>query len=71
MFVTTLNLLPLGQLDGGHVLYALVGERQAGLSTVAWFGLVALGFLVGRDAGPLAAWFWWTWAAMSCARSAW
>ncbi len=64
LFVTTLNLLPLGQLDGGHVLYALVGERQTGLSTIAWFGLVALGFLVGRDAGPLAAWFWWTWAAI-------
>jgi Zn-dependent protease len=64
IFVTTLNLLPLGQLDGGHVLYALLGRRQGVVSAVAFVGLFVLGYVVGREVSPWIAWFWWTWAGL-------
>ena len=44
LFVTSLNLIPLGQLDGGHVAYALWGERQRSMAVAIIPVLVVLGF---------------------------
>ncbi len=38
LFVTALNLLPIGQLDGGHVVYALFGRRHSWIAMVALVG---------------------------------
>ncbi len=43
LFATALNLLPVGQLDGGHILYALLGERHRVVSRGAFLALVPLG----------------------------
>ncbi len=43
LLATALNLLPLGQLDGGHILYALAGRRHRRLVVGLWIGLLALG----------------------------
>lgn len=51
LFVTAVNLLPVGQLDGGHVIYCLIGEKTR------WLGLVLVGAML------LAGIFLWTgWA---------
>lgn len=46
LFVTSLNLLPIGQLDGGHISYALLGDRQRFLAGAAVFVLIFLGLFV-------------------------
>ncbi len=54
MFVTMINLLPVGQLDGGHVAYAWLGRRLDGLtpwvhrSLLAFFFVSLFGF-IARD----------------------
>lgn len=42
-FVTSLNLIPVGQLDGGHILYALLGEKHEIFSKL----LVGIMFVMG------------------------
>jgi len=45
LLVTAMNLLPVGQLDGGHVVYALFGERYLWVSRAALVGILSLGLL--------------------------
>ena len=43
VLVTMLNLLPIGQLDGGHIMYALLGKNQRRVALAATFALIPLG----------------------------
>ncbi len=43
-FVTSLNLIPAGQLDGGHIAYAILGEKHGWLSRIVIGLLVLLGY---------------------------
>src|SRR5580704_16368228 len=43
LLATALNLLPIGQLDGGHILYAFLGERTRLLSRIFVALLVPMG----------------------------
>ena len=46
LFVTSLNLIPVGQLDGGHIAYALLGEKHFLLSNILVATMVFLGLLL-------------------------
>lgn len=55
ILVTSLNLLPLAQLDGGHVAFAMFGRAQTWVARGFWLALIPLGY-----------WWpgWWLWAVL-------
>src|SRR5262249_6499435 len=44
MFVTMLNLLPIGQLDGGHILYSAAPRSHRYVARVFWVAVILLGY---------------------------
>ena len=44
MFVTALNLIPIGQLDGGHIIFALFPDRHSLLGRIFFVALFPLGY---------------------------
>ncbi|MGA2713634.1 MAG: site-2 protease family protein [Bryobacteraceae bacterium] len=55
MFATALNLLPVGQLDGGHIVYALLGRSHKWITRTFLLALLPMGIV----------WYgWWGWAVL-------
>ncbi|ELZ89280.1 site-2 protease family protein [Haloferax sulfurifontis] len=64
MFFTVLNLLPVGQLDGGHMVRAMLGERQESLAAavpLVLFGIAGyLHYVRGLGLNQsVGLWFFW------------
>ena len=55
LWVTAMNLLPVGQLDGGHVAYSVVGSAFRYVAWVTMFAMLAMGITVWEG--------WLIWAA--------
>ncbi len=55
MFATAINLLPAGQLDGGHIIYALFGRAHKWITWAFLAALLPMGMLWNG---------WWVWAVL-------
>lgn len=53
MLATALNLIPIGQFDGGHIAYAVLGRRAA------WITLASVGVAIGLSVYS-SSWIVWT-----------
>ena len=55
MLITALNLMPVGQLDGGHIIYAIAPGKHSAIGKFFFAGLFPLGYFWPG---------WFFWAAM-------
>ena len=63
-FVTALNLLPVGQLDGGRITYALSSRRHRAFGLATWAIVFLLAVLNWRIGAGYSAQVWFTWALL-------
>ncbi|MGH9400619.1 MAG: site-2 protease family protein [Terriglobia bacterium] len=56
LFVTALNLIPIGQLDGGHIFYAVFGRAHRYVSIGFFAALIPMGYFFWPG--------WWVWAVL-------
>jgi len=62
MFVTFLNLLPVGQFDGGHIVRAILGPRQETVAAgvpAALFGLAGYLYVAQEATNAVVLWAFW------------
>lgn len=63
MLVTAINLLPVGQLDGGHISYAMFGRKHRYLAHIIFGFLLTFGILGALPffgiSPPLTGWLGW------------
>jgi len=70
MFITFLNLLPVGQLDGGHIVRALYGKRQETIAAavpMALFALAGYLYFLQDVTNAVGIWVMWGLLAMGMA----
>lgn len=65
MLVTLLNMIPVGQLDGGHIVRAMFGERGTAIAAAVPGALVALSLYVFYVAGWQSMTIWLIWGVFA------
>jgi membrane-associated protease RseP (regulator of RpoE activity) len=65
LLATALNLLPIGQLDGGHILYSFIGGWAKHTSRIFIVCLAALGFYEIFTTSYRAGYMWLLWAILA------
>ena len=56
LLVTAFNLLPVGQLDGGHVVFTLIGDKIRYVGTLFVIAVLAMGIALWQG--------WFVWAIL-------